>query len=444
MEEGQIARWIKNEGDSYEANETLAEVDTDKATMEMTALTAGTLLKILKAAGETAALGEAIAIIGKKGEDISALLSEVSSNGKTELAKEVTEKEVIMPEPPKAETRPVGSVLPVAPTTPQSAIRNPQSTGGRLIVSPIAARMAAENGIDLKTVAGSGPNGRVIKRDIEEAMASRVSGSASQAARVFVPSTVVGASGYHDETTSQMRRVIATRLGESIGPIPTFYLTVEIDMDNAIDLRKAINSTVADDQKISLNDIIVKVAALSLIKHPFVNSSYQDKSIRFYEQADIGVAVAIDEGLITPVIRGANLKGFLEIAAEVKNLAAKARAKKLQPDEYTGATFSISNLGMFGVKEFTAIINPPEAGILAVGGAAPTPVVRNGQIVIRNIMNVTMSCDHRVVDGATGAKFLQTFKQFLEQPALIFGMNEPPAQLILPWSPKTRSFPPPA
>ena len=287
-----------------------------------------------------------------------------------------------------------------------------------MIVSPIAARMAAENGVDLKTIAGSGPNGRIIKRDIETAMEAgpRV---ASAPAKVFVPSTIVGASAYHEENTSKMRQVIASRLAESIGPIPTFYLTMEIEMDNALELRKAINASVSEDQKISVNDIIVKVAALSLMKHPFANASYQDKSIRFYEQADIGVAVAIEDGLITPVIRGANLKGFLEISAEIKDLAAKARAKKLQPEEYTGATFSISNLGMFGIKEFTAIINPPEAGILAIGGAAPTAVVRDGQVVVRNIMNITMSCDHRVIDGATGAKFLQTFKQMLEQPALM-------------------------
>ena len=216
-----------------------------------------------------------------------------------------------------------------------------------------------------------------------------------------------------------MRRVIASRLAESIGPIPTFYLTVEIEMDNTLALRKQVNTSISEDQKISVNDIIVKAAAMALVKHPFANSSYQDKNIRFYQQADIGVAVAIDAGLITPVIRGANLKGFLEISAEIKDLAAKAKAKKLQPEEYTGATFSISNLGMFGIKEFTAIINPPEAGILAVGGAAPTPVVRNGEVVVRSVMNVTMSCDHRVIDGATGAKFLQTFKQNLEQPAMM-------------------------
>ncbi|MDQ3219717.1 MAG: 2-oxo acid dehydrogenase subunit E2, partial [Acidobacteriota bacterium] len=201
--------------------------------------------------------------------------------------------------------------------------------------------------------------------------------------------------------------------------IPTFYLTIEVEMDNVLALRKQLNSNQSDEEKISVNDIIVKVAAMSLMKHPFVNASYQDKTLRFYEQADIGVAVAIDEGLITPVVRGANLKGFAEISAEIRDLAAKAKAKKLPPEDYTGATFSISNLGMMGIKEFTAIINPPEASIIAVGGANPTPVVRDGEIVVRNIMNVTMSCDHRVIDGATGAKFLQSFKQMLENPVLM-------------------------
>lgn len=412
MEEGQISRWVKSEGETFEANETLAEVDTDKATMEMTALSGGTLLKILKGAGESAALGEVIAIIGQPGEDISGLLSEISSNGSAR------------PEPPA----PAGSEARTSVSTSERQSTEEQLTppaatasgsypdGGRLIVSPIAARMAAENNIDLRSIAGTGPNGRIIKRDVEKALAGGVS---KTAVKPFTPSTVVGASPYRDEPTSKMRQVIASRLAESIGPVPTFYLTAEIEMDNALELRKAINAAVDESERVSVNDIIVKVAAMALVKHPFVNASYQDKAIRFYEQADIGVAVAVEEGLITPVIRGANLKGFTEIAAEIKDLAAKAKARKLQPEEYTGATFSISNLGMFGIKEFTAIINPPEAGILAVGGAVPTPVVRDGQIVVRNMMNVTMSCDHRVVDGATGAKFLQTFKQMLEQPAMM-------------------------
>ena len=349
MEEGQIARWVKNEGDQFDANETLAEVDTDKATMEMTALSGGTLLKILKGEGETAALGEPIAITGKKGEDISAILKEISGNGaKAQPAPAATEEKPT--EPPLEKT--------AAPTTvPQTggaaAVRQPVASAaptGRMLVSPIAARMAADNSIDLKTISGSGPSGRIIKRDIETALSGAPSGFAPAERKAFVPSTVVGASAYRDEPTSQMRRVIASRLTESIGPVPTFYLTVEIEMDNALELRKAVNASGSDNEKISVNDIVIKAAAMALTKHPFVNASYQDKNIRFYGQADIGVAVAIDEGLITPVVRGANLKGFREISAEVKDLAAKARTKKLQPDQYTGATFSISNLGMFGIR----------------------------------------------------------------------------------------------
>ncbi len=423
MEEGQIARWVKNEGDAFDANETLAEVDTDKATMEMTALSGGTLLKILKGEGDTAALGEPIAIIGKAGEDISALLNEISSNGKSESPASAGSQNAAEKEP---ETKPQvvssgaagAAVAPLAVTRAVASVppKTEAPSSSRIIVSPIAARMAADNAIDLRAITGSGPNGRIIKRDIEEAL---VGTRTPSSARPITPATIVGASPYRDETTSKMRQVIASRLVESIGPIPTFYLTVEIEMDNVLATRKQINANLDDDSKISVNDIIIKAAAMSLMKHEWVNASYQDKTVRFYEQADIGVAVAIDEGLITPVVRGANLKGLAEISAEVKDLAGKAKAKKLQPEEYTGATFSISNLGMMGIKEFTAIINPPEGAIIAVGGANPTPVVRDGEIVVRSIMNVTMSCDHRVIDGATGAKFLQTFKQMLESPAMM-------------------------
>lgn len=303
--------------------------------------------------------------------------------------------------------------------TPKTEAQSPKPDNGRLIVSPIAARMASENNIDLKNINGTGPNGRIIKRDIEAAMSGQQTAISGQTKPAFQAATVVGASAFRDENTSKMRQVIASRLAESIGPIPTFYLTIEIEMDNPLNLRKQINANLTDEDKISVNDIIVKAAAMSLVKHPFVNASYQDKTIRFYEQADIGVAVAVEEGLITPVVRGANLKGFAEISREVKELAKRAKERKLQPEEYTGATFSISNLGMMGIKEFTAIINPPEAAIIAVGGANPSAVVREGEIVVRNMMSVTMSCDHRVVDGATGAKFLQTFKQFLENPVLM-------------------------
>ena len=439
MEEGQISRWLKAEGDAIEANETIAEVDTDKATMEMTSLEDGVLLKILVPAGDNAKLNQTIGIIGKAGEDFSALLDEpAASNGS---AAPKAEEKPAAPEQKQeaAETggRSYDEQRPEAKEEAQAAAPKAETakaeTGGggtvgngRLIVSPIAARMAAENGIDLKSLTGSGPQGRIIKRDIEAALA----GGSQKAETVSQPETatvapsystaeVQGASAFREENTSRMRQIIASRLAESIGPIPTFYLTVEIEMDKALEFRKSINAALKEDEKVSVNDVIVKVAAMASLKHPFVNSSYRDDKIRFYEDADVGVAVAIDEGLITPVIRGANKKGIAQIAKEVKELAGRAREKKLQPEEYTGATFSVSNLGMFGIKEFTAIINPPEAAIFAIGGASPTAVVRDGEIVIRQMMSVTMSCDHRVIDGATGAKFLQTFKQMLENPILM-------------------------
>ncbi len=420
MEEGLISRWLKAEGDEVEANETIAEVDTDKATMEMTSLEDGVLLKILVPAGDNAKLNQTIGIIGKAGEDFSALLDDAASNGtKSEPSAVADGSKEAEKASPVAETP-----APKVETKDQKPKAEAQPTNGRLIVSPIAARMAAENGIDLKSLKGSGPQGRIIKRDIEAAMESGVESRESRvetptAAPSFAQAEVQGASAFREENTSRMRQIIAGRLAESIGPIPTFYLTVEIEMDKALEFRKSINAALKEDEKVSVNDVIVKTAAMASMKHPFVNSSYRSDKIRFYEDADVGVAVAIDEGLITPVVRGANKKGIAEIAKEVKELAGRAREKKLMPEEYTGATFSISNLGMFGIKEFTAIINPPEAAILAIGGAAPTAVVRDGEIVIRQMMHVTMSCDHRVIDGATGAKFLQTFKQMLENPILM-------------------------
>ena len=448
MEEGQISRWLKKEGDAVEANEPIAEVDTDKATMEVTSLDAGTLLKIVIGDGANAKLGETIGIIGEKGEDFSALLSDAKTNGNAApKAEEKTETKEEKPAEPAAEKASVASASNgsaqknVAETegrsydaqrpgakedaeNSKSQIPDSKSeNGGRMIVSPIAARMASENDINLKSIKGSGPNGRIIKRDIESALAEVQSPKSKvqsqETVSSFSASAVQGASAYREENTSKMRQVIASRLAESIGPIPTFYLTVEIEMDNALEFRKQINASIKEEEKVSVNDVIVKVAAFALTKHAWVNSSYQDKTVRFYEDADIGVAVAVEDGLITPVVRGANRKGIVEISKEIKEMAGRAREKKLQPEEYTGATFSISNLGMFGIKEFTAIINPPEAAIIAVGAATPTAVVRNGEIVVKNIMNVTMSCDHRTIDGATGAKFLQTFKQLLENPILM-------------------------
>ena len=453
MEEGQIARWLKKEGEAFKNGETLAEVDTDKATMEMTALTDGVLLKILKGDGETVPLGDPIAITGKEGEDISALLAEVGGNGASaakpaESKAEPQQQKTAEQSAPQAATQQTGGnqanvaeaagrsydyetrpgAAEQAQQTPQTGNNKPQSNGGRLIISPIAARMASEAGLDLNKLQGSGPGGRIIKRDIETAIANKGQAAPQvqekqqaqpQPAPAFQAAEVAAASPYRDEPTTQMRRTIASRLVTSIGPVPTFYLTVEVEMDKAIELRKQINAALPESQKVSLNDVVIKTVASALMQHPQVNSSYQDRSIRYYERADIGVAVAIPDGLITPIVRGANTKGISQIAAEVKELAARAREKKLKPEEFTGGTFSISNLGMFGIEEFTAIINPPEAAILAVGKSEPKPVVRDGELTVRNIMRVTMSCDHRVIDGATGAQFLKTFKQMLENPMLM-------------------------
>jgi pyruvate dehydrogenase E2 component (dihydrolipoamide acetyltransferase) len=480
MEEGQLSRWLKKEGDKVSVGEGLAEIDTDKATMEAQALAAGVLRKVLVGEGETVPLGTIIAIIGEPDEDISGLLSEASSGPAqaernegvksaeskaygmpAELATVVTEGErtqaTIQGQPLKGEA---GG----APSDAQANSRGADATGsasaegsgrqsqtqgaqpsgngqraqgGRLLVSPIAARMAAEAGINLHDLSGSGPNGRIVKRDIEAAMSAapaqpqggpadaqnqkvqETTGAQAQqqqpARPQFVAPQVEGAAPYREEQVSTMRATIARRLVTSIGPVPHFFLTTEIEMDKAAELRRQLNE-LDPENKISVNDLIIKIAAVSLMQHPAVNASFQDKTIRYYGRADIGVAVAIEDGLLTPVVRGADAKSVGPIAREVRELAERARSRKLKPEEYTGATFSVSNLGMFGIYEFTAVINPPEAAILAVGAMTPKPVVRDGEVVVRQLMRVTMSCDHRVVDGATGAKFLQTFKKILENP----------------------------
>jgi pyruvate dehydrogenase E2 component (dihydrolipoamide acetyltransferase) len=393
MEEGQIARWLKKEGDKVSMGEPLAEIDTDKATMEMQALANGVLRKILVNEGESAPLGQLIAVIGEPNEDIASVLSEAPAKAEAPAPKP--------PEPAKVEEP---APQPVAAVNGQKAVA---TDSGRMIVSPLAARMAADSGLDLRSIQGSGPNGRIIKRDIEAAL------SKPKAAPTTV--AIATASGYRDEPATQIRQTIAKRLVTSIGPVPHFFLTIDIDMDRAAEMRQSIKE-LDPDLKISVNDIIIKCAAAALMQHPQVNASFQEKFIRYYEHADIGVAVAIEDGLITPVVRAADQKSLSQIAGEVRELAERARSKKLKPEEYTGATFSISNLGMLGIDEFTAVINPPEGAILAVGAMAPKPVVRDNQVVVKQMMRVTMSCDHRVIDGATGAKFLQTFKKILENP----------------------------
>jgi pyruvate dehydrogenase E2 component (dihydrolipoamide acetyltransferase) len=396
MEEGQIARWLKKEGDKVSTGEPLAEIDTDKATMEMQALANGVLRKILINEGESAPLGQLIAVIGDPNEDIASILAEAPAEQPKPAAAPAPEKKEPAPEAP-----PPPEPVQVAP---QAA----KTDSGRLIASPLAARMAKDSGLDLRSINGSGPNGRIIKRDIEAVLSKPQPAAAGAAA-------VTSASGYRDEPATQIRQTIAKRLVTSIGPVPHFFLTIDIEMDRAAEMRKNINA-LDPDLKISINDIIIKVVAASLMKHPEVNASFQEKFIRYYEHADIGVAVAIEDGLITPVVRAADQKSLTQIAGEVRELAERARTKKLKPEEYTGATFSVSNLGMLGIDEFTAVINPPEGGILAIGAMTPKPVVRDNEIVVRQMMRVTMSCDHRVIDGATGARFLQTFKRVLENP----------------------------
>jgi pyruvate dehydrogenase E2 component (dihydrolipoyllysine-residue acetyltransferase) len=415
MEEGQISRWLKKEGDKVAMGEPLAEIDTDKATMEMQALTNGVLRKILVKEGESAPLGQPIAIVGEPDEDISSLTSAAPTSPKP-----VAEPKTTSPQPQSAPAAAAAVPAP-APKTQGNGADAGRSSSDRLIVSPLAARMAAESGIDLRSLQGTGPGGRIIKRDIESVLTERTSGEAKPAAPTqlrAVPDLqrpTTGASPYRDEPTSEIRKTIARRLVTSLGPVPHFFLTIELEMDRAAEMRQNIKA-LNPELQISINDIIIKVAAAALVQHPQVNASFQDKHVRYYERADIGVAVAIEDGLITPVVRSADQKSISEISKEVRDLAERARRRKLKPEEYTGATFSISNLGMFGIDEFTAVINPPEGGILAIGAVTPKPVVRDGQVVVRQMMHATMSCDHRVIDGATGAKFLQTFKKLLENP----------------------------
>ena len=414
MEEGQISRWLKKEGDKVSMGEPLAEIDTDKATMEMQALANGVLRKILINEGQAAPLGQLIAVIGEPDEDIASVLAEAPAAPKQEQKKPEPAQEKPAEQPAPAQAKAAAASSASAPRTVDNG-RQPQavtSNSGRLIVSPLAARMAAEAGIDLRSLQGTGPGGRIVKKDIETALSGPKTEAAPSYQRVVQQA---GASAYRDEPAREIRKTIARRLVTSIGPVPHFFLTTDIEMDRAAEMRRGINA-LDPDLKISINDIIIKVTAAALLQHPQVNASFQEKIVRYYEHADIGVAVAIEDGLITPVVRAADQKSLSQIAAEVRELAERARSRKLKPEEYTGATFSISNLGMFGIDEFTAVINPPEGGILAVGAMTAKPVVRDNEIVIRQMMRVTMSCDHRIIDGATGAKFLQTFKKILENP----------------------------
>jgi pyruvate dehydrogenase E2 component (dihydrolipoamide acetyltransferase) len=405
MEEGKILRWLKQEGDKVETGQALAEVETDKATVEMEAYTNGVMRKLVAMPGDTVAIGALIAIIGRPDEDISGLLDSAAPAAQAQPAPTVAPRPAAAPVPAPA---PPAGPQPATRQAVPAAIGGESQAGRALRASPLALRMAVEAGLDINSLSGSGPQGRVIKRDIETALAR-----ASSAVAVPPPAP---AGDVREIELSSMRRTIARRLVQSKAPVPHFYLTVDVAANRLWDAYRALRE---EDYPISLNDVIVKATATALKRHPELNASFAGDRIRQFSRVDIGVAVALDEGLITPVIRNADTKTLTEIAAESRDLAERARNHRLQPHEYTGATFSISNLGMLGIEEFSAIINPPEAAILAVGAVREVPVVEGGQVKAGRRMKLTLSVDHRVADGAQGARFLGTLQRMLENPLLI-------------------------
>jgi pyruvate dehydrogenase E2 component (dihydrolipoamide acetyltransferase) len=410
MTEGVIAGWQKQVGDTVKKGEVLADIETDKATMELESYKDGVLLYQGAKAGEKILVNDLLCIIGKEGMDIASIVAAAKSGGSTPAATPAPAPAAPVAAAPAAPAPPTASPVPAA----APAVVNE----GRIFASPLAKKIASEKGIDLKYVKGTGDNGRITKSDIDT-YTPAVAPSASAPAATTSTSPAVaavpaGVVSFEDVPVSQMRKVIARRLGESLFTAPHFYLTMSIDMDAAVAARAKINEVAKT--KISFNDMVLKATALSLKQHPKVNSSWLGDSIRYNHHVNIGVAVAVEDGLLVPVVRFADGKSLSQIGVEVKDFAQKAKDKKLQPADWEGSTFTISNLGMFGIDQFTAIINPPDSCILAVGGIAQVPVVKNGQVVPGNVMKVTLSCDHRVVDGATGSAFLQTLKSLLEEP----------------------------
>jgi pyruvate dehydrogenase E2 component (dihydrolipoamide acetyltransferase) len=402
MTEGVIAEWHKKVGDQVTEGELLAEIESDKATMEFESFQDGVLLYIGVEKGKAAPIDSILAILGDKGEDIQPLLdAEAAAPAKTE--KEEIKEEVAEVKPASVAEKP----KPVATEAPRAIVQAPVSSNGRVKASPLAKKLASDKGIDISLVGGSGDGGRIIKRDVE---AYQPGVGFSAGSRV---------EGYHEEEVSQMRKTIARRLGESKFSAPHFYLTMKINMDAMMDARDSINSV--SKGKISFNDLVVKACAVGLKEHPQINAAWMEDRIRYNQHVHVGVAVAVPDGLLVPVIRFADTKRLGEISSEVKDFVLRANDKKLQPADWEGNTFTVSNLGMFGIDEFTAIINTPDSCIMAVGGIDEVPVVKNGQIVPGNVMKVTLSCDHRVVDGASGAKFLKTFKKLMENPVLLLG-----------------------
>ena len=392
MEEGRLVKWVKNVGDAVKSGDTIGEVETDKAIMELVARGDGILRAHLVPEGTTAAVGMVIGVIAAANEDISSMTGGAA------------------PAPAAAPAAAAPARAAAAPAAAAPAAPVAEASSGPVRSSPLARRMAAEKGVNIGAIHGSGPNGRVIRRDIEAASVSTTTAAA--------PATIPITGEYTDVVLTQMRKTIARRLSESIGPVPTFYLTSEIDMTQVGQLREQMVAN-GDQYKVSVNDIVIKAVAIALTRHPECNAHWMGDSIRYFSAAHIGMAVATDDGLIVPVIRDAQRKGLGQIGRDARELAKKARERKLQPAEFTGGTFSVSNLGMFGIDQFTAIINPPEAAILAVGATETKPVWENGAFVPRQLMRVTLSCDHRVIDGAVGAKFLQTLRGLLEAPMMM-------------------------
>ena len=391
MTEGTVAQWHRKVGDPIAEGDLLAEIETDKATMEFESFQEGVLLHIGVEEGATAAVDSILAILGEKGEDVKSLLEADAKPAQVaEVEKPVAVEKVSVPAPVE---------IPVA--APVAAPVQTSNTSGRTVASPLAKRLAQEKGLDISTIAGSGDGGRIIKRDVDTYQAPSVFASVNQ-------------ESFTEEPVSQMRKVIARRLAESKFSAPHFYLSISVDMDNAIAARKAINAL--PDTKVSFNDLVVKACAMALREHPTVNSSWREDVIRRNQHVNIGIAVAVDDGLLVPVVRFTDTKSLTGISGEVKEYAQKAKDKKLQPADWEGSTFTISNLGMFGIDEFTAIINTPDACILAVGGIQQIPVVKDGLVVPGNVMKLNLSCDHRVVDGASGAAFLNTLKTYLQNP----------------------------
>jgi|RhiMethySRZTD1v2_1073278.scaffolds.fasta_scaffold14047_8 pyruvate dehydrogenase E2 component (dihydrolipoyllysine-residue acetyltransferase) len=434
MESGKIIKWLKKEGDKIQGGDILAEVETDKADVEMEAFGAGVLRKILVPAGETAPIGALIGVIAEPGDDIAAVVASAPAAAGAG-AGSAAQKTPLRAEPAPAPA-PAGAAsaapqgarpAPTAPASaPVAAAGRPAAAvsaaavppaglgqgaqGGRVKASPLAKKIAAQTGVDLRLIQGSGPGGRIIRRDVEAAG----SGAAASVAAVAMPAAVAGAE-FEDVPLTPMRATIARRMPLSKAPVPHFYVTSEVAMDRAWELREQLNA-LEGQPKISVNDFVIRACALALLKHPGVNASLQGDAIRVFHRAHIGIAVALDEGLITPVLRDCHAKPLAQIAAEARDLAERARSRKLRAQELSGATFSISNLGMFDVAEFSAIINPPEGAILAVGSVRRVPVVDDTGLGVGRRMMLTISCDHRVMDGAMGARFLQDVKHLLEEP----------------------------